>query len=228
MSNEAVAIPLWEERLAVRLRGFGPLGLFAIACILYATWFAPPLAALMVLVWTRLARMSWAEIGLVRPKSWTQEIIIGLLLGCALKLALKAVAMPLLGADPINHAYHFVVGNPAAIPGMVLTTLLAGFGEEILFRGYLFERLSRLLGTGMVMRALIVLLTSLWFGMNHFVLMGFAGAANATLAGLVFGAIYAVTRRLGLLIAAHLAADSLAFAIIYFGLETQVAHWLFR
>jgi len=37
MSNEAIAIPLWEERLAARLRGFGPLGLFAVAFILYAT-----------------------------------------------------------------------------------------------------------------------------------------------------------------------------------------------
>jgi len=182
----------------------------------------------MVLLWTRLARMSWAEIGLVRPKSWAQEIIIGLLLGCALKLALKAVVMPLLGADPINHAYHFVVGNRAAIPGILSAIVLAGFGEEILFRGYLFERLTRLLGTGAAMRALIVLLTSLWFGMNHFVLMGFAGAANAAFAGLVFGAIYAFTRRLGLLIVAHLAADSVAFAIIYFGLEARVAHWVFR
>jgi membrane protease YdiL (CAAX protease family) len=172
--------------------------------------------------------MSWTEIGLVRPKSWTQEIIIGLLLGCALKLALKSAVMPLLGADPVNHAYHFVFGNQAAIPRILLTIVLAGFGEEILFRGYLFERLTRLLGAGAAMRLLIVLLTSLWFGMNHFVLMGFAGAANAAIAGLAFGAIYSVTRRLGLLIVAHLAADSLAFAIIYFGLETQVAHWFFR
>jgi uncharacterized protein len=228
VSNKAIATPLWEDQLASRLRGFGPLGIFSIVCIFYATWYAPPLAFLMVLVWTRLSRTPWAEIGFVRPKSWTRELAIGLVLGCALKLVLKSVIMPLLGADPVNHAYHSLVGNRAAIPGIALTVLFAGVGEETLFRGYLFERLSKLLGEGVGAMALIVLLTSVWFGMNHFVLMGLAGAENAAIASLVFGTIYAVTKRLWLLITAHLAADSLAFAIIYFGLETKVAHWVFR
>lgn len=228
MTNQAIATPLWEDRLASRLRGFGPLGIFAIVCIFYATWYAPPLAFLMVLIWTRLSRTPWSEIGYVRPKSWPRELAIGLVLGCALKLALKSVVMPLLGADPVNHAYHDVVGNRSAVPIILLITLFAGVGEETLFRGYLFERLRKLLGRSVVASALIVLLTSLWFGMNHFVLMGLAGFENAAIAGLVFGTIYAITGRNWLLITAHLAADSLAFAIIYFGLETKVAHWVFR
>jgi membrane protease YdiL (CAAX protease family) len=182
----------------------------------------------MVLVWTRLSRTPWGEIGFVRPKNWARELAIGLVLGCALKLALKSIVMPLLGADPVNHAYHFVVGNRAAIPGILLTIILAGFGEETLFRGYLFERLRKLLGPGVAVSALIVLVTSVWFGMNHFLLIGVAGAENAAIAGLVFGTIYAITKRLWLLISAHLAADSLAFAIIYFGLESKVSHLVFR
>lgn len=218
----------WEGRLAARLRGFGPLGIFAIICILYATWYAPPLAALMALVWTRLSCTPWREIGFVRPKSWACELIIGVLLGFTLKLALKSIVMPLLGADPLNHAYHWLVGNRAAVPGILVTILLAGFGEETLFRGYLFERLRKLLGPGIAVGALIVLVTSVWFGMNHFLLLGFAGAENAAIAGLVFGTIYAFTKRLWLLISAHLAADALAFAIIYCGLESKVAHLVFR
>jgi membrane protease YdiL (CAAX protease family) len=226
--HREIAIPLWEDQLASRLRGFGPLGIFAIICIFYATWYAPPLAFLMVLVWTRLSHTPWREIGFARPKSWKRDLVIGLVLGCALKLVLKAVAMPLLGADPINHAYHYAVGNRAAIPGILLTILLAGVGEETVFRGYLFERMSKLFGPGVAAKALIVLLTSVWFGMNHYVLMGIAGFENAAIAGLVFGTIYAVQKRLWLLISAHLAADSVAFAIIYFGLETKVAHWVFK
>jgi membrane protease YdiL (CAAX protease family) len=226
--HREIAIPLWEDQLASRLRGFGPLGIFAIICIFYATWYAPPLAFLMVLVWTRLSHTPWREIGFARPKSWKRDLVIGLVLGCALNLVLKAVAMPLLGADPINHAYHYAVGNRAAIPGILLTILLAGVGEETVFRGYLFERMSKLFGPGVAAKALIVLLTSVWFGMNHYVLMGIAGFENAAIAGLVFGTIYAVQKRLWLLISAHLAADSVAFAIIYFGLETKVAHWVFK
>jgi membrane protease YdiL (CAAX protease family) len=150
--HREIAIPLWEDRLASRLRGFGPLGIFAIVCIFYATWYAPPLAFLMVLVWARLSRTPWREIGFARPKSWTRDLTLGLVLGCALKFVLKAVAMPLLGADPINHAYHYVVGNRAAIPGILLTVLLAAVGEETVFRGYLFERMSKLFGPGVATR----------------------------------------------------------------------------
>jgi len=64
--------------------------------------------------------------------------------------------------------------------------------------------------------------------MNHYVLMGITGFENAAIAGLVFGTIYAVQKRLWLLISAHLAADSLAFAIIYFNLEAKVAHLVFK
>jgi hypothetical protein len=39
--------------------------------------------------------------------------------------------------------------------------------------------------------------------MNHFVLMGVAGAENAAIAGLVFGTIYAFNSRVWLLISAH-------------------------
>ena len=228
MGSEARAIPLWEEKLAVRLRGFGPVGVFAVLCILYATWYAPPLAFLMALVWTRLSRTPWSEIGYVRPKNWAADLTIGVLLGVALKFLMKAVVMPLLGADPINLAYHSLVGNRAAIPGILLTTLVAAVGEETLFRGYLFERLGKLLGSSLAAQATIVLATSFWFGLNHFVLLGISGAENAAIFGLVFGAIYAVTRRIWLLMAVHAAADFVACAIIYLGMEAKVAHWVFR
>jgi len=150
------------------------------------------------------------------------------LIGVALKFLMKAVVMPLLGADPINHAYHSLIGNRTAIPGILLTILVAAVGEETLFRGYLFERLGNLLGSSLAAQATIVLTTSVWFGLNHFVLLGICGAENAAIFGLAFGAIYAVTRRIWLLMAAHAAADLVACAIIYWNLESKVGHWVFR
>jgi membrane protease YdiL (CAAX protease family) len=181
----------------------------------------------MVLVWTRLSRTPWREIGYVRPKSWAADLAIGVATGCALKLLTKAVVMPLLGADPINRAYHFLVGNRAAFPGILLTILVAAVGEETLFRGYLFERMGKLLGTSLAAQAMIVLITAVWFGLNHFVLMGMAGAENAAIFGLAFGLIYAITRRIWMLMAAHAAADLTACAIIYWNLESKVGHWVF-
>jgi membrane protease YdiL (CAAX protease family) len=81
------------------------------------------------------------------------------------KFLMKAIVMPLFGADPINQAYHYLAGNTAALPGMVFAvTVGAGFGEETLFRGYMFERLGKLFGSCVGAKTSIVLLTAGWFG----------------------------------------------------------------
>ena len=70
----------------------------------------------------------------------------------------------------------------------------AGFGEEMLWRGFMFERLGRLLGTRTWGTALIVLLTSAVFGLAHYPIQDIPGVQQATITGLTFGTIYAITR----------------------------------
>ena len=104
----------------------------------------------------------------------------------------------------------------------------AGFGEETVFRGYLFERLGKLLGPGVWAKTFIVLLTAGWFGLAHYSLQGLAGVEQATIVGLVYGTIFAVTGRLWMLMCAHAAFDLTALAIIYWNLESTVAHLVFK
>ena len=59
-----------DDHLAQRLRGFGPLGILAILIILAGNAVLEPLSAVLVLIWARLSRTPWREIGYVRPKSW--------------------------------------------------------------------------------------------------------------------------------------------------------------
>jgi uncharacterized protein len=222
------AIAPRDDQLAARLRGFGPLGLLAILVVLFADVVVKPLSAVLVLVWTWRSHTPWREIGYVRPRTWIGSLTIGVLFGVAFKLLMKAVVMPLLGADPINHAYHFLVGNEAALPGMLYTMVVgAGFGEETVFRGYMFERLGKLFSTGASTRVFIVLLTSLLFGLAHYSTQGIAGAEQAVITGLVFGTIFAVTRQLWMLMCAHAAYDLTAVAIIYWNVESNVAHLIF-
>ena len=103
-----------------------------------------------------------------------------------------------------------------------------GWGEETLFRGYLFERLGKLLGESPWARAAVVLLTSVVFGLLHLHDQGIAGAQQATITGLVFGSIFAATRQIWPLVVAHAAFDVTAVLIIYAGLERNIAHWFFR
>jgi len=218
-----------DDPIAAALRGFGPLGILAIVVILAGNLVIAPLSGVLVLLWVRRSHTPWREIGYVRPRSWTRALLIGVAFGIAFKLVMKAIVMPLLGADPINQTYHYLVGNAAAIPAMLFAVIVgAGWGEETLFRGYMFERLGKLLGPGVAARIAIVLLTAGLFGIVHYPDQGLAGVQQATIFGLVFGSIFAVTRRIWTLVFAHAAFDVTAVAIIYWDLETDVAHLIFK
>jgi membrane protease YdiL (CAAX protease family) len=225
----AETAPFPDDPEAAQLRGFGPLGIVAILLIIAGDFLFKPLSAILVLVWARRSRTPWREIGYVRPKSWIAGLAVGVVFGVAFKLVMKAIVMPLLGADPINHPYHFVAGNPAALPGMIyLLTVGAGFGEETVYRGYMFERFGKLFGTGAGAKISIVLISTTLFAFGHYANLGMTGVEQAMFTGLVFGAIFAVTGRLWMLMCAHAAFDLTALAIIYWNVEADVAHLIFR
>jgi len=230
MSDEVAANPHSPpppDRFAAELREFGPLGILAVL-VIAAGQIVAPLSAVLVLVWARLSRTSWREIGYVRPRSWMASLTAGIVFGILFKLLMKAIVMPLLGANPTNQAYHYLAGNPAALPAAVLTMIfVAGFGEETVFRGYMFERLGKLLGRSPAARIVTVLASAALFGSLHYFDQGLAGAQQATITGLVFATVFAVTGRIWMLMCAHAAFDLTAVAIIYLNLESAVAHMIF-
>jgi len=218
-----------EERLAAQLRGFGPLGILSILIILGGNFLFSPLSAILVVVWVSLSRTPWRAIGYVRPRSWTTTLVIGIVFGVAFKFLMKAIVMPLLGAPPINQAYHWVAGNPAALPYTVfLMIVVAGWGEETFYRGWMFERLGKLLGTSVWAKVAIVALTAIPFASLHYVDQGIAGMEQALMTGFVFGTIFALTGRIFLVMVLHAAFDLAALAMIYFDCEPAVAHFFFK
>jgi membrane protease YdiL (CAAX protease family) len=228
VTSDATKVVTQDDPIAVALRGFGPLGIIAVVVIV-ASQLLAPLEAVLVLIWAKRSRTPWQEIGYVRPRSWIGGLAIGVTFGIAFKFLMKAIVMPLLGAEPVNQTYHYLVGNEAAlmavIPMMVVT---AGFGEETFFRGYLFERIGKLIGRSPGAKALTVLLTSAAFASLHYFDQGLAGAQQATITGLVFGTTFAFTGRIWTLMCVHAAFDLTAVAIIYMGLESSVAHLVFK
>jgi membrane protease YdiL (CAAX protease family) len=214
-----------DDSFAARLRGFGPLGILAILIILASNVLIAPLGAILVLVWVKISGTPWREIGYVRPRSWMRTIGIGIVFGVAFKFVMKALVMPLLGAPPLNQAYHFVTGNSAVIPIMLFTMLVtAGFGEETLYRGWMFERLGRLLGQSVLAKIATIVITSTLFASLHYFEQGLPGVEQAVITGLTFGSIFAITGRIFMLMIAHAAFDLTALWMIYYGLETRIAH----
>ena len=219
---------MFTRRGAEALRGFGPIGLVAILVILAGNFAFAGLSAVLVLVWVGLSRTPWEDLGFRKPRNWPLTIAGGIAFGTFFKLLMKAVVMPLLGAPVVNPAYHYIAGNAQAMAAAVaMVIVIAGFGEELVFRGYSFERLGRLFGSSAAAKIAIVLITSIWFGALHYKEQGLAGAEQAAIVGLVYGSIYAKTREIWLLMIAHAAFDVVAVLIIYWNAESGVAHLIF-
>lgn len=222
-----------DDELVAGLRSFGPVGIIAIIIILFSgniniNAYAFPLGAILVLIWVKLSRTPWCEIGYGRPRSWTVTAATGVVFGIAFKLFMKAFLMPLLGAPPVNQAYHYLAGNTAILPAAIWAMLNAGFSEETMFRGYMFERLGKLLGSNIWAKVFIVAFTSIWFGLEHYTVQGVGGVEQSTIMGLIYGTIVITTKKIWMVMIAHAAFDLTALAIIYWNMEAPIAHLLFK
>jgi membrane protease YdiL (CAAX protease family) len=213
------------DATAESLREFGPIGILAMLVVVLAGNVGPgPLGGILALAWAWRSGTPWREIGYVRPESWARTIALAVGFGVAFKLLMKAIVMPLFGAEPTNAAFQYLVGNSAALPAALWSVaVVAPFGEETVMRGFLFERLGKLIGRGVWVKALIVVLGAALFGLAHYSLQGLADVQQGTIVGLVHGSIFAITGRIWFLIVAHAAFSVTAAMMIYWNLESTVA-----
>jgi membrane protease YdiL (CAAX protease family) len=202
----------------------------AIATIaVVASGIIQPFGGIAVLLWTRWSGTPLAAIGYCAPRRPLLAIGAAIALGIGLKLVMKAIVLPLLSAPPTNAAYQGLVGNPALLPSLVFASIVAGgFGEETYWRGFLFERMGKLLGTGPAAILATISLTSLLFAAHHYFDQGLPGVEQAVFTGFVFGAMFLRMKTLWPVMAAHAAFDLTAVAIIYAGFEEPIAHLVFR
>lgn len=208
------------------LRGFGPVGIVTIIVILLTGNLA---GAALVLIWAAATGTPWRDLGFVRPPHGAIDLVIAFVGGVLFKILMKALVMPMLGFGAINTTYHDLAGNTTA---MLLTllwvTVGGGFGEELIWRGFLFERLGSFLGSRAHAKVVIVVVTSILFASAHYWDQGFPGAVQATMTGLVFGTTYARLRTIWPVMVAHAAFDIAAVLMIYWNLEEPIAHLLLR
>ena len=113
-----------DDAVAARVRGFGPLGVVSILVILAGNLLVAPLSAILVLLWAWRSQTPWRALGFVRPASWAVSLAVGVAFGGTLKLSDEGARDAASGADPINRAYHHLVGNTAALPGMLYAVVI--------------------------------------------------------------------------------------------------------
>lgn len=134
-----------------------------------------------------------------------------------------------IGAAPVNQAYHYLAGNRAALPGAICTMIVAaGFGEEVVFRGFLYQRLRTLFGHGPAASAIIITITAAVFGLAHYFDQGIPGVEQAVITGIVFGTMFVIAGQIWIVMFAHAAFDLTAVAMIYLNVESRIGHSVFR
>ena len=95
----------------------------------------------------------------------------------------------------------------------------AAFGEELIYRGFIFGRLTEALGGSRLAQACALLLQASLFALGHSYL-GPRDMLNAGLVGLLSGGAYIANgRMLWPLIFAHAAVDTLGLTALYLGVS---------
>lgn len=181
-----------------------------------------PVAVLLIWLILRMTGTRWVDLGLSRPGSWKRTIVFGIGIAAAWLLISNYVLEPLLGLLGIaqdKSQFAVFLGNKQMLAMFLLVSwTTAGFGEELIWRGFLLPRLARVLGGSKVAWAISVLLAAVLFGLMH-LRFGVHGVISTALVAVSFGIIYLTNgRNLWMLYVAHATLDTVAFIQLYTGI----------
>lgn len=165
---------------------------------------------------------SWREFGLVKPESLRKTLLGALIAYVAMVVTVIPVGsliVSILGETPDISGFDNIRANlPALLFWILLSWLVAGFGEELIFRGFVMNRLAQVFGGSRSAWAGALVIQAVIFGFGHSY-QGTVGIIVTGVTGLVMGAIYLIAkRRLWIPIIVHGLNDTIGFTLLYFGL----------
>jgi uncharacterized protein len=189
------------------------------------------LASVIVASW-RLRRNgeSWSELGLKKPVKLGKMLMWSLILlvltmasGIVIELIVStAVGDRSASIDP-RYANRFadLPGNLASyLYWVVVSWVVGGFVEEMLFRGMLISRFERLFAAFPFASWTAVLLQSILFGQQHYYYQGWSGALATGGLALISGVFYLLLKRtLWPLILSHGLANMIGLSLIFAGVQ---------
>jgi len=170
----------------------------------------------------RVRGQKWRSLGWSLYRSWAVTLTLGVLFGVANELLELFVTQPLLvhffRRRPDLSDLRPLVGNPKMlVVALVLTSTLAAFGEELVYRGYLMNRIADLFGLTRTAWTVSLILTSILFGFSHFD-QGAIGQIENVIGGFLLAIFYlACGRKLAVPIVAHGVQDTIDVLLIFLG-----------
>ena len=171
------------------------------------------LLAIWAIFW--LKRVGWSDLGIFRPTSWPKVIVTGI--GTGILLQGIGILQFKLGAPlPDISSFEQVKNNILMLlGGLLISWTTAGFGEEVIWRGFIMKQFTRLFDENKNGQWVGLIISSILFGLIH-AYQGIAGILYASIAGIIYGFIVLKSRRnLWTAIIAHATTDTIAFILIY-------------
>lgn len=202
LGGAGLVVVLWLP-LAFLLRSIAPEGNAGLNWEKIAAYIA--LLAAVLAVTIRYDRMpaAWAGLGL---HPWTlREFLLGLMLG-GVMILVAWIPIALMAGVRFEG-----VDAPLLFAEYTLYIVLSAAGEELLFRGYLFQRLMEIVGA-----TAAALLGAFFFAAAHMwnPSLSLTGVLNLFLAGLLFAGAYLRTGSLWMPIGIHIAWNFVTAKII--------------
>ena len=224
-------VPAWREQVGSLLRDRKPVVVaeMLVVVLIPALWGLLPLPRtiipLLLLAWLSLwlRQRGWGDVGLRRPKSWFLTFSLGIAIGGSIEILGYTVINPVLlrligeAADPRD--FSILRGNlPAFLTLLAFTWPLAAVAEEMVYRGYVLNRLADLFGQSRLGWGISLMLSAVMFSLAH----GQYGPrfiVTSSLMGLVEGGSYLLSRRnLWLPIVVHGMSNTISLALLFLGL----------
>ena len=179
---------------------------------------------LLLLGWIslRARKIGWAQVGLSRYRNWKLTLCLGVAAGLLLEGFQLFVSQPLLvrwlHKQPDLETFRALNGNLKwTLIAIVGAWTLAAFGEEMVYRGYLMNRVADLFNRTRSAWIISLIAVHVGFGLAH-AYQGLTGVIDEGLMGLLLGLIYLRTgRNLSVPIIAHGVADSIDVVLIFLG-----------
>ena len=133
-------------------------------------------------------------------------------------VVLDPLAAHLTGVTQDLSNFAVVRGNSRLLMRyLIVVWIVAAFGEEFVFRGYLLNRIAQLQENSHAARWMGVVFSSILWTFVHFY-QGVAGAMLIAVHGVVFGGLYVLAgRNLWVTIVVHGVYDTTALLLIFFG-----------
>jgi uncharacterized protein len=213
----------WRDSWLLVVVEFATVAALFVADVYHHIFFSKtPYLFLLGWVSLRLRGMRWKDVGFTRPRSWRNAFLVGIAAGLGMEVLELFVTQPMLarwlGKMPDLSDFAGIVGNlKLTLLYLLLVWTLGALGEEIVYRGYLMNRVAGVFRDTRVAWIVSLVVVSVVFGCAHLD-QGSTGMIENVWDGLLLGLLYlACGRHLAVPVIAHAMGDTLDFLLIYLG-----------